>query len=54
MRMVSAKYMPSVISLPLSLMLLMSTYGITMKMETADNSDFEGGFEATLGNSIGA
>lgn len=26
----------------------MSTYGITMKMETADNSDFEGGFEATL------
>ena len=26
----------------------MSTYGITMKMEIADNSDFEGGFEATL------
>lgn len=26
----------------------MSTYGITMKMEIADNSEFEGGFEATL------
>ena len=26
----------------------MSTFGITMKMESADNSEFEGGFEATL------
>lgn len=28
--------------------LLMSSYGISMKMEAADNSAFEGGFEATL------
>ena len=26
----------------------MNTNGITMKMETADNSDFANGFEATL------
>ena len=28
--------------------LLMSSFGISMKMEAADNSAFEGGFEATL------
>ena len=28
--------------------LLMNSYGISMKMEAADNSAFEGGFEATL------
>ena len=33
---------------PILDVIAMSTYGITMKMETADNSDFEGGFEATL------
>ena len=33
---------------PILDVIAMSTYGITMKMEIADNSDFEGGFEATL------
>lgn len=33
---------------PVLNVIAMSTYGITMKMEIADNSDFEGGFEATL------
>ena len=28
--------------------LLMNSYGISMKMEAADNSAFEGGFEATF------
>lgn len=28
--------------------LVQSSYGITLKMETADNSAFEGGFEATV------
>lgn len=28
--------------------LLMSSYGISMKMEAVDNSEFEGAFEATL------
>ena len=33
---------------PVLNVIAMSTYGITMKMEIADNSEFEGGFEATL------
>lgn len=33
---------------PILDVIAMSTYGITMKMEIADNSDFEGGFEAKL------
>lgn len=33
---------------PILDVIAMRTYGITMKMEIADNSDFEGGFEATL------
>lgn len=33
---------------PILNVIAMSTHGITMKMEIADNSDFEGGFEATL------
>lgn len=33
---------------PILDVIAMSTSGITMKMEIADNSDFEGGFEATL------
>lgn len=33
---------------PILDVIAMNTYGITMKMKIADNSDFEGGFEATL------
>ena len=33
---------------PVLNILTMNTVGITIKMETADNSEFEGGFEATL------
>lgn len=33
---------------PLFDVLVQNSYGITLKMETADNSAFEGGFEATV------
>lgn len=33
---------------PVLNVIAMNTIGITMKMETADNSEFENGFEATL------
>ncbi|KXT54047.1 hypothetical protein, partial [Bacteroides intestinalis] len=33
---------------PVLKVISMNTIGITMKMESADNSEFEDGFEATL------
>ena len=41
-------YAERLVYTPILNVLLMSSYGISMKMEAADNSAFEEGFEATL------
>lgn len=41
-------YAERLVYTPILNVLLMSSFGISMKMEAADNSAFEGGFEATL------
>lgn len=41
-------YAERLIYTPILNVLMMNSFGITLKMETADNSAFEGGFEATL------
>ena len=41
-------YAEQLVYTPILNVLLMSSFGISMKMEAADNSAFEGGFEATL------
>lgn len=41
-------YAERLVYTPILNVLLMSSFGISMKMEAADNSAFEGGFEATF------
>ena len=45
-------YAERLVYTPILNVLLMSSFGISMKMEAADNSAFEGGFEATLEGSV--